>query len=193
MAGSRESVYLSSDRWDELLSPAITPPNLRLAPYRGELWLSETTTRKLVPVGNRHLARLGLWTFRVRGVQYRREAAKAANLSLGTVVRLEREPFNEHDRNAIAVMSDAGKIGYVNTQRAARLAKLLDADERLKAIVVAGAPAGVQPSRVQVIAAAPALIAHLQGMSNRSTASNAPRGRVGRFLAWVIGDAKLRG
>ncbi|MDF0514723.1 HIRAN domain-containing protein [Agromyces sp. H3Y2-19a] len=191
MPEGRESVYLSSNRWDELLAPSITPPNLRLVPYRGELWLSETTTGKLISVGNRHLARLGLWTFRVRGVPYRPEVAKAADLTLGTVVRLEREPDNEHDRNAIAVMSGVGKVGYVNKQMAARLAKLLDTGDRFKAIVVAGAPAGEESSRVQVIAADPALIAHLRGVRRpTNTPREVPQGRAARFFAWVIGDAK---
>ncbi|MDQ0895792.1 HIRAN domain-containing protein [Agromyces ramosus] len=145
-------------------------------PYRGELWLSETTTGKLIPVGNRHLARLGLWAFRVRGVQYRPEAAKAADLNLGKVVRLEREPNNEHDRNAIAVVGTAGKLGYVNKQMAARLAKLIDGGEQFKAIVVGGAPAGEQSSRVQVIAADPALIAHLQGVKSTSVRISSPDG-----------------
>jgi hypothetical protein len=44
----------------------------------------------------------------------------------GTVYVLRREPSNPHDSNAIVVLSDGRKVGYVSAARAAMMAPLLD-------------------------------------------------------------------
>ncbi|MRX42343.1 HIRAN domain-containing protein [Agromyces kandeliae] len=176
-----QSRYLPSSRWDELLSPAVDPPRLRLVPYRGEWWLEETTTGQLVKVANRHLAALGIWTCAVRGVKYYGDAAKVASLSPGTPVQLVREPNNPHDANAIAVVADGLPVGHVNKQMAARMAHLLDAGDPLRAISVAGSAAGVEPDRVHVLAASPALLSHLLG--ERPTRAAESRGWFARLRA----------
>ena len=58
MSDEQDSIYLQSSLGDDLQSPEIVPPNLRLVERNEELWLEETTTGKLVKVGNRHVARL---------------------------------------------------------------------------------------------------------------------------------------
>jgi HIRAN domain len=156
--GRAESVYLHSSRWDELLDPLIVPPNLRLVPYRDELWFAETTTGKLIKVDNKHIARLGIWAFQARGTAYHEDAAKRADLSVGVRVELVPEPDNPHDRNAVTVVADAETVGYVNRQKAAKLAPILANGVELVAVVVSGAPAGVSPARVQVVAASSSIL-----------------------------------
>ena len=145
-----------------MLSPAITPPNLHLTPYRGELWLEETTTRQLVKVGNKHLVALGIWTAQLRGLPHYVEAVEAADLRPGTPVRLVREPSNGFDTNAIAATSDVGVLGYVNKQMAARLAPLMDSGTKFEAVSLAGDGPGKAESRVHVLAAEPGLLRHLK-------------------------------
>lgn len=161
-----ESNYLHSSRWDELLSPTDGLPNLRLAPYRGELWLMETTTSKLVVVGNRHLAKLGIWTATVRGIDHYRGAVVETNASPGQRLELVREPGNPHDRNAVQVLVEERVVGYINKQMAARVAKLMDAGVPLETVSLAGCPRGRNESRIQILAADPALILHLTGARN---------------------------
>jgi hypothetical protein len=156
-----ESIYLHSSRWDELLAPTAGHPNLRLSEHKGELWLMETTTSKLVTVGNRHLAKLGIWTANVRGIDYHKANARATDTAPGRTLEMAREPDNAHDRNAIAVLAEGKSIGYFNRQMAAKLAKLMDAGLVLEAISLAGSPRGKNESRIQILAADPALVRHL--------------------------------
>jgi hypothetical protein len=158
-----ESIYLHSSRWDELLAPTSGIPNLCLSEHKGELWLMETTTSKLVTVGNRHLAKLGIWTANVRGIDYHQADVRATDTTPGTALEIEREPDNPHDRNAIAVLAEGRLIGYYNKQMAAKLAKLMDAGLVLEAIALAGSPRYKNDSRIQILAADPAVIRHLKG------------------------------
>lgn len=69
-------------------------------------------------------------------------------LDPGEPLRLEREPGNPHDPNAIAVCSARGKIGYVARDRAEFIAPLIDAGMALivdVAQIRGGTPA--KPSR----------------------------------------------
>jgi hypothetical protein len=157
------SNYLHSSRWDELLAPNDGLPNLRLSEYRGEFWFMETTTSKLVKVGNRHLAQLGIWTATVRGTDHYQSAVMAANTSPGQPLQVVREPDNAYDRNAVRVHAGGQLIGYFNKQMAGRLAKLMDSGVNLEAISLAGSPIGQDDSRIQVLAAEPELLRHLRG------------------------------
>jgi hypothetical protein len=61
-------------------------------------------------------------------MNYEGRMEKARHLAVGTFVRLEREPGNPFDRNAIQVLTAEGtRIGYVSRQVAAHLAPGLDA------------------------------------------------------------------
>ena len=57
---------------------------------------------------------------------------------------LVREPGNQYDRNAVAIHApNAGLIGYVNKQNAARLAKHMDSGEEYSAMFTCGNAPGV--------------------------------------------------
>lgn len=60
----------------------------------------------------------------------------AAKLFSGAEVRLEREPLNRYDDNAIKVLHEGEWIGYVDRDSAAEIAPHLDADTRYTAFVV---------------------------------------------------------
>jgi hypothetical protein len=144
-----------------LRSDAMPPFALR--PHHGELWLAEQTTGKFVNVGNRNLVALGLWTVDVRGLTHHLSEVKQSDLSPRSRVTLIREPDNEFDRNAIAVHSTNGIIGYVNKQMASRMAKVLDSGGRLSALTLAGEPSGTfTGGRVRILAASPETIDWLE-------------------------------
>lgn len=182
------SPYLKSDRFDELLSPSIQPPRLRLAWHEGELWLTEKTTGLLVNVGNRQLLPLGIFTVGVRGTKYYAPMVKAADLTPGTLIELVREPENINDSNAIGITKGDLFVGYWNQQMARPMAKLLDAGTHLEAILLAGTPSGKATERVRVLAAEPQLLAHLQGKRVPRSAwageeeAPAPRSFLGRLF-----------
>ena len=67
-------------------------------------------------------------------------------------MRLEREPDNPHDSNAIAVYAGRTKAGYVNKQTAARLARVMDAGLDILAISTRGARAGMDSNVPQILA-----------------------------------------
>ncbi len=70
----------------------------------------------------------GVFETGVVGMKYGGGMEKARHLSVGDFVRLQREPGNPHDENAIQVMTPAGaRIGYVSRQVASHLAAGLDA------------------------------------------------------------------
>ncbi|MDQ0094404.1 HIRAN domain-containing protein [Paeniglutamicibacter psychrophenolicus] len=66
--------------------------------------------------------------------------AGSAQRSDGQQLSLKREPKNEHDPNAVAVMTRSGsaKIGYVRKGQAKWVAKAMDADVELVAHTVMG-------------------------------------------------------
>lgn len=152
-----DSIYLHSSRWDELLvsGPDGMPP-LRLVPHNDRLWFREDTTGKLVKIANRKLTRLGIWSVSVRGWNYYPDAIAATSITPYEPVALVHEHENEFDKNAVAVHSAAGKIGYFNKQMAASLAKRLDAGEEVVAYITSQ---GTPPN---VVAASPAIMEHLR-------------------------------
>lgn len=155
--GVEESVYLHSSRWDELLVPGTDGmPPLRFKLHNNRLWFAEDTTRKLVKVQNRKLRQLGVWAVKVRGFNYYPEAVAATRMRLFEPVALVRERDNEYDKNAVAIHSSAGKIGYFNKQMAAGLSKRLDAGDELVAFITS---AETPPN---VVATSPEIMAHLR-------------------------------
>ncbi len=71
--------------------------------------------------------RIHLDSFHVAGFQYYNGASVWADLELGTKLELTPEPDNRHDENAVAVMYNNSKIGYIPSQRNTILAKLINA------------------------------------------------------------------
>lgn len=141
------SLYLPAERFDELLVERDDVFPLRLDLRQG--WMIERTTGLRVNVSNRHLLALGIWSVRVRGDEHH-----AGEAHPGRPARLVREPSNPHDRNAIAIYSETGKVGYWNRQMAARLAKILDAGDPIEALFIRSSPP-------KVVAAAPDTMARL--------------------------------
>jgi len=65
------------------------------------------------------------------------EVLQSDAVSPGAALRLRREPANEHDPNAIAVLTDGGaQIGWVPREVAAEIAAALDGGERWAAVVL---------------------------------------------------------
>ncbi|WP_166805343.1 HIRAN domain-containing protein [Cryobacterium sp. TMT4-10] len=167
------SIYLPSERWDELLVTTDQGlPTLFLQMHDGRLWLTEPSTGLLVSVGNRRLRRMGIWTASVRGVGYHKAAVRNGAFQPGAPVRLLREPDNAYDKNAVAVCSadDAHPAGYINKGMAAGLSKLIESGAPLRAISLAGQSPGEYGSNIDVLAATPAIVEHLLRRRPISTA-----------------------
>ncbi len=115
-------------------------------------------TRKQVPPGSRPLTRAGMRSFRVRGSSYYPDDCLAADTSPGKRARFKREPGNEYDPNAVAVLAldadgKARRVGYVNKGYARALSRRLEAGESINARFMRGAPAGVEDQGIAVVEA----------------------------------------
>ena len=156
--------YLSAE--DEQRLVTVSPagvPNLRLRNVGGRLELGVKLGFMrwgYVSFRSRALYRLGIYTFRPRGVTHHRAAIRRADTSPGRPAMLVREPGNEHDPNAIAVRDATGRhlIAFVNKQNAARMAKILDEGGELEAIFTSGSRSGHDDEPVTVLVAAPHLL-----------------------------------
>lgn len=75
-----------------------------------------------------------------RGDRFFAAAYKAADLRKGQPVELDRETYNPHDKNAVALLTPVGerKIGYVQRGSAGAVARRLDAGESLAAVCLWG-------------------------------------------------------
>lgn len=143
------SPYLDSARESELLVLNVQGlPPLRMKLHRGEWWMAEESTGLLVNAGDRKLRGLGVWTVRVRG-----DAYAPGTLRVGHV-DLVREPDNEHDPNAIAIMQRGVRCGYWNKSMAKGLAKLLDSGAVIDAVAISADPP-------KVVAAEPRILKHI--------------------------------
>jgi hypothetical protein len=70
----------------------------------------------------------GIFNTQVVGMNYEGRMRKAEHLKAGEIIRLQREPTNPHDRNAIQVVtSDGVQIGYLSKHVTSHLAPYLDA------------------------------------------------------------------
>lgn len=159
------SIYLHSDRWDELLvADDQGMPRLSLQWNNEELWLAEDTTGLLVNVGNRRLRRMGIWTVKVRGVNYHKSAVRNGAFQPGARVQLVTEPENKYDANAVAVYAaDATEpCGYFNKAMSAGMSKFINSGAPIHAISLSGGVPGViGDSNIKVLAASPEIVEHL--------------------------------
>lgn len=83
---------------------------------------------------------MGAYTIHVTGESFRNsDGSKRQKFIrkcfIGDPVRLEREPANEFDDNAIAVYAYGGQIGYIDRQKASWLAPQMDRGMRVSAVV----------------------------------------------------------
>jgi hypothetical protein len=117
-------------------------PNARLERVRDRLLV--VTALGWVNPRSRTSYRAGLHSVTLRGSSYHAAAVKAGRFTPGSRVRLEREPDNEHDPNAIAIYAGRARnrAGYVPRGHAKRLAKLIDAGRELVAVSTRGSGAG---------------------------------------------------
>jgi len=66
------------------------------------------------------------------GYPYHRAEGVWPFLRIGEVVRLQREPYNQHDHNAIAVYFKNDMLGYIPRNENRLLAQMMDRGERLE-------------------------------------------------------------
>lgn len=112
--------------------------NLKLALFNGQLVL-EAPNGILPNKASGQIYKLGVFTCPLRGGPHYEEALRAADTRPLRPAMLVREPGNQYDRNAVAIHApNAGLIGYVNKQNAARLAKHMDSGEEYSAMFTCG-------------------------------------------------------
>jgi HIRAN domain len=106
----------------------------------GQVWLSGYTP---VDEKGRYLARdapelsaRGLRVAGVAGARFQTEAQESDAAAPGRPLELRRDPGNEHDPNAIAVLAGGEQVGWVPRELAAEIAPSLDAGEPWSAVVL---------------------------------------------------------
>lgn len=140
------------------------PVPLHLIEYHGGLTLCDDATGRLVGSTDRRLRWAGIYSFNLRGLNHRQAAYRAGDFRPGQRVRLVREPDNAHDPNAVAVTADqdgALVVGYVSRGHARWFAKIVDAGTHLEAICTRGDGSGESSGGMAILAADPAVLAHL--------------------------------
>ena len=115
-------------------------------------------------------SRAGLWSFKVRGIAYHKEAAKRGDFTPGAPLRLVREPDNKDDSNAIGVYAAGvrARAAYVPRGYAKRLAKLLDDDAGMVAVSVRGSGGGCHEVTPHILVCERALFEHLNRTPSRN-------------------------
>lgn len=63
------------------------------------------------------------WLQKVVGESFGNRQSVLASLSSGELVELKREPDNPYDKNAVAILTPKGEIGYIPRDEAARFSK----------------------------------------------------------------------
>lgn len=106
----------------------------------GVVWLAGY---QVVDAEGRYLARdsgelaaRGLHQVAVAGAQHHRDALVSDAPAPGSPLALRRDPDNEHDANAIAVLAAGRQVGWVPRELAAELAPQLDAGSPWSAVVL---------------------------------------------------------
>ena len=114
----------------------------------GEIRFVGIDSGKQAAPGNMQLARLGIFYFNVRGHKHYPEV----RIKTGTRVKLQREPDNIYDKNAIAItrFRNRSVYGYINKGFASRLAKKIDSGQEHFAIVTGrgGITVAVMPTPI---------------------------------------------
>ncbi|KFF31685.1 HIRAN domain-containing protein [Bifidobacterium bombi] len=127
--------------------------NLKLGLYNGQLVL-EAPNGLLPCRASGQIYKLGIFTGTLRGTSYYDAAFLRADTRPLRPAILRREPGNKYDRNAIAILApNAGIVGYVNKQNAARLSKRLDKGAPYMAIFTSGSPSGQDSTPTSILIA----------------------------------------
>jgi len=74
--------------------------------------------------------------FAVRGIIFENRQEIIAELSENTPLELSPEPSNPYDPNAVAILFEGKKIGYVPREYAGYVSKLLKRGEKLYIVVI---------------------------------------------------------
>ena len=100
-----------------------------------------------------------IFAFRVVGMDFYEDPNKPFRFRNGQRIQAVREPDNKHDANAVAIYMGrpAKKIGYVNKQRAAWVATLLDSGQKLDGLIIQSKSASPR-----VLLTTPEMLAYLQ-------------------------------
>lgn len=94
----------------------------------GGQWQPISRTSPNTPVSSSHASAPKRFNTSVAGMRYEDRMEKANHLKAGDELILAREPYNHHDRHAIAVKTEEGvQIGYLSRHVAAHLANVFDA------------------------------------------------------------------
>lgn len=106
---------------------------------------------------------VGIYSFTVRGSGHYAQAAKAGDFKPGATIRLEREPENQYDPNAVSIYAERGRkpSGYVNKLNAKRLAKLMDQGDEIVAISTRGGGPGNDEYVPQILVCERRVMEHL--------------------------------
>ncbi len=138
-------------------------PNLHLVCLNGQMAVAVPDGRLIDPKSI-SIHRHDLFLIGVRGRSYHQAANLSVDTKAGTRLELLREPDNEHDPNAVAVVAPqtGDRLGYVNKLNAKRLAKRLDAGEELAVLSLRGSPEGKDGDLLMVLVTRPEILAHLQ-------------------------------
>jgi HIRAN domain len=106
----------------------------------GQVWIAGYTP---VDDSGRYLARdapeltaRGLHVAGVAGSRFQSDALAADAAAPGRPLELRRDPENEHDTNAIAVLAGGAQVGWVPRELAAEIAPQLDRGAPWSAIVL---------------------------------------------------------
>lgn len=176
------------------IDPSTGCPNVRLVRINGQLALAVPDGR-LVDPHSATIHRHELFVITVRGRAYHEQANLETRTVAGTRLELLREPDNEHDPNAIAVVAPRTlkRLGYVNKLQARRLAKRLDAREQLSAISLRGSPKGKDGDPLVVLVTRQDILGRL----TRTPASSEPdahdeSGAPETHRELIISDAEVR-
>lgn len=130
--------YISAEEAKTLLvaGPDGLPP-LRLVSSSNGLDFA-LPDGKLVDYNTLALRHFSIFAFRMVGMGFYEDPEKPFKFRVGQKITAMREPDNEHDANAVAIVvgRPGKKAGYVNKQRAKWVAELLDGGEELTGLVI---------------------------------------------------------
>jgi len=118
--------------------PAVEAPPTEAPSPDARTFLDELYAKRQAYLDRDRYAAIGDsygFNTKIAGVTFEGRQDLVAGLRAGEALALVREPYNPHDRNAIAVRYGTLGIGYLNRDLARKLAPIFDAGERYTAEV----------------------------------------------------------
>ncbi|MFM9413776.1 single-stranded-DNA-specific exonuclease RecJ [Peptococcus simiae] len=127
-----KSTFRGQDRL-EMMVKDIRPAYMADGPLDDQLYLYGKDQLQERPYAD--IGEADTFYTKVAGVSFERRQSLLAKIQAPTPVDLVAEPDNPHDPNALAVVTEWGKIGYLNRDLAAALAPLIQAGRRYEALL----------------------------------------------------------